>query len=396
MFKETTALKKLLTLRKRLRVVQGGTSAGKTIGILLIFIDRLQSKKGLISSVVSETMPHLKRGAIRDFLSIMEGNGYYKDDNWNRTDFIYTFENGSRLEFFSADSSDKVRGPRRNGDLFMNECNNISYDTYTQLVIRTSGNIWLDYNPVQSFWVNDEILPNVDHDFLKLTYLDNEGLDPAIVQEIESRKSNKYFWTVFGLGEMGEIEGKIFNNWQIIDSVPHEARLERYGLDFGYTNDPSAIVAVYYYNGGYIWDEILFAKGFSNKQLAETILAQQRKAMVIADSAEPKSIDEIRSYGVNIQPCVKGRDSVRQRIQLTQDQPHSITKQSVNVIKEYRNYMWATDKDGKRLNEPQHIFSHSMDAGMYAESSLIPMIQRRDFIANLPKRYEDEPANPAR
>ena len=395
-FIETTALKKILGMKKRLKIIQGGSSAGKTIATLLIFIDKAQSKSGHLASVVSESMPHLKRGAVRDFLSIMEAQGYYKEPNWNRTDMIYTFETGSRIEFFSADQSAKVRGPRRN-DLFLNECNNISYETYTQLAIRTDGEIWLDYNPVSSFWVDEEILNKQDnYDFVVLTFRDNEGLSQTIIDEIESRKHRTGWYKVFGLGELGEVEGRIFSGWQIIDEIPFEARLERYGLDFGYTNDPTAIVALYYYNGGYILDEITFSKGLSNKQIADIILNQPKKAMVIADSAEPKSIDEIRSFGVNIQPTVKGKDSVMQGIQMVQDQQISVTKRSVNVIKEYRNYLFETDKDGRTLNEPEHLWSHSMDSTRYAMSSLVPMIQRNDYIKNLPRYEQKRRLNPAR
>lgn len=396
MYLPTTALKKIRRLKKRLRIIQGGSSAGKTIAILMVMIDRLQKETGLISSVVSETMPHLKRGAIRDFLNIMEAHGYYDDKRWNRSDFIYTFETGSKLEFFSADSSDKVRGPRRNGDLFENECNNVSYETHVQLSIRTLGNIYCDFNPVQEFWYHDEIKGKLDHDFIIVTYKDNEGLPQVIVDEIESRKGNKTFWTVYGLGELGESEGRIFTGWNLdIEEIPHEARLERYGLDFGYTNDPTALIAIYYYNGGYILDEVLYQKGLSNKQIADTILNQPRKAMVIADSAEPKSIDEIRLFGVNIQPTTKGPGSVLARIQMMQDQQISVTKRSVNTIKEYRNYLWETDKDGRIINEPSPIFNHAMDSAGYGLNSLIPAIQRRDMIANMPRYAPKDRTNPA-
>ena len=172
---------------------------------------------------------------------------------------------------------------------------------------------------------------------------------------------------------LGEVEGKIYRDWTILNTeegIPNEARLERYGVDFGYTNDPTAIVAVYYYNGGYILDEIIYQKGLSNKQIADVILNQERKAIVIADSAEPKSIDEIRLYGVTILPTTKGQGSVAQRIQYVQDQRISVTQRSVNLIKEYRNYMWATDKEGKIINEPDHLYSHSMDALGYAIASI--------------------------
>ena len=365
---KTTALDKILKMKSRLRIVQGGSSAGKTIALLLILIDVAQSSKGKLISVVSETIPHLKRGAIRDFLNIMQAHNYYKDKNWNKTDYVYEFETGSKIEFFSADSHDKVRGPRRD-ILFINECNNISYDTYTQLAIRTNNYIYLDYNPVSSFWVHDEIIPNLPHDFEIITYKDNEALPEAIKEELERRKNNKYFWQVYGLGEVGEVEGKIYKDWLMIDEIPHEARLVRYGLDWGYTNDPTACVAVYEYDGGYILDEVIFQKGLSNKQIADT-LQNQQLALVIADSAEPKSIDEVRSYGINIVASEKGRDSVVNGIQYVQDCRISVTKRSINLIKEYRNYFWIKDRDGKMINEPDAGFDHSMDGLRYALVSL--------------------------
>jgi phage terminase large subunit len=297
----------------------------------------------------------------------MEGHKYYKDQRWNRTDFIYTFETGTKIEFFSADNADKVRGPRRD-DLFINEANNVSYETYTQLAIRTNGNIYLDYNPVSQFWVHDEIKDKLPNDFIILTYKDNESLPQSIVDEIEARKERKGWWAVYGMGELGEVEGKIYKDWQIIDEIPHEARLERIGLDFGYTNDPSVIVGIYKYNDGFILDEITYQKGLSNRQIAD-ILQNQPQSIVVADSAEPKSIDEIKSYGVNIQPANKGQGSVSQGIQYVQDQRISVTKRSTNIIKEYRNYLWETDRDGKILNEPEHHYSHSMDAIRYALST---------------------------
>lgn len=384
-YQETSALKKILALRKRLKIIQGGSSAGKTIAILLILIDIAQSTKGRLISVVSETVPHLKRGAIRDFLNIMEAHNYYKENLWNKTDFIYTFESGSRIEFFSADSPDRVRGPRRD-DLFINECNNISYETYTQLAIRTNGDIYLDYNPVSEFWVHQEILPKGDYDFLIITYKDNEGLPEAIVKEIESRQSNKYFWQVYGLGELGEIEGKIYKDWEIIDVVPHQARLERYGLDFGYTNDPTAIVAIYRYNGGYILDEIAYQTGLVNAQIAD-ILKNQFTALVIADSAEPKSIDELRNCGLTVLPAAKGLGSINQGIQFVQNQRISITKRSVNLIKEYRNYLWQIDKDGKILNIPIDLWNHCMDALRYGLQSFNVLEPQRQTPNYVPHNY---------
>jgi len=365
----TTATRKILKLNKRIRGVSGGTSASKTISILLWLIDRAQSaKEKEIISVVSESMPHLRKGAMRDFLEIMQQHHYFKDDRWEKTNSTYRFESGSIIEFFGVENWEKVKGARRD-ILFINEANHISFETYNQLEVRTKKIVWLDWNPESEFWWYEEVLPKQDVDFITLTYKDNEALDPQIVASIESRKENKNWFRVYGEGQLGEVENKIYKDWQIIDEIPHEARLERYGLDFGYTADPTAIVAVYYYNGGYILDEITYQNGLSNKQIAD-ILLNIPSALVIADAAEPKSIDEVRGYGVNILPSQKGQGSVLQGIQYVQQQRISVTKRSLNLLKEYRNYLWQTDKGGKTINEPGVIFNHAMDAVRYALNSL--------------------------
>lgn len=371
MYQTTTALKKLIRLNKRIHGIQGGTSASKTVSIIQILIDKCQrDTEPRLTSITSESMPHLKRGAIRDFKDIMMQHNYWKDDRWNATDFIYTFETGTPLEFFSLDMPHKVRGPRRKR-LFINEANNIPKETFDQLEVRTEDEIWLDWNPTVEFWFHTDILdnPNFDVDFEILTYKDNEGLPESIVKSIEARRNNKNWWTVYGEGKLGEVEGRIYTNWKIIDDIPHEARLERYGMDFGYSNDPTAIIAIYRYNGGYILDEITYQKGLSNKQIAD-ILLNIPKALVIADSAEPKSIDEIKDYGVNILPAIKGSGSVQQGIQFVQDQKISVTKRSTNILKEYRGYLWQTDKNGKTINVPTQILDHAMDAIRYGMNNL--------------------------
>lgn len=353
----------------RLKIIQGGSSAGKTIAILLILIDRAQCEKNKLFSIVSESVPHLKRGAIRDFLNIMEAHSYYQESNWNRTDYIYTFSTGTKIEFFSADNPDKVRGPRRDV-LFLNEANNISYETYTQLVIRTNEDIFIDYNPVTEFWVHTEVKPKTEHDFVILTYKDNEGLPETIVKELESRKDRKGWWQVYGLGQLGEVDGKIYKDWQVIEGLPFEAKLERYGVDFGYSNDPTTVIAVYSYNGAYILDQIAYQKGLSNKEIADIILNKD-KALVIADSSEPKSIDEIMRYGVTILGAQKGPDSINNGIAVVQAQRISMTSRSTDLIREYRNYLWMNDKNGKIINVPEEGFDHCLDAVRYAITSLL-------------------------
>ena len=358
MYVETTALRKINQLNKRVRIIQGGTSASKTISILLYLIAYAQTDtQKTLTSIVAESIPHLKRGAIRDFKNIMQEHGYWKEDRWSASDSIYTFETGSQIEFFSTDNGDKLRGARRDR-LFMNEANNNSFDAFEQLEVRTKEFIILDYNPTNEFWALTDVKGKRDDvDFVILTYKDNEALSPEIIKSIEQRRNRKGWWQVYGEGQLGEVEGKIYRDWEIIDELPHEARLERRGVDFGYTNDPTAIVDIYYYNGGYIFDEMCYQKGMSNKQIADTIKVLG-ETLTIADSAEPKSIDEIKNYGINIQPAVKGPGSINQGIQYIQNQKVSMTKRSVNMIREYRNYLWQTDRDGKIINVPEGGMDH--------------------------------------
>lgn len=376
MYQATTATKKLLQLNRRIRGVAGGTSAGKTIAILQILIDYAQSHEGELISVVSESFPHLRRGAMRDFLNIMQEHNYFKDDLWSKTEFTYTFETGSRIEFFSADQPSKVRGPRRDV-LFINEANNVPYEAFDQLRIRTKKVIWLDWNPVAEFWWYSEVAPHYEHDFVTLTYKDNEALDASIVADIEAHKHNKSWWTVYGLGQLGEVEGRIYTGWNIIDEVPHEATLVRRGLDFGYSNDPTSIVDVYSYNGGYILSERCYQIGMRNSDIAALLKnLEQPQTLVMADSSEPKSIDEIRLHGVNMlgvdKKGVPGKGYLRYSIEHVQEQRISVTKRSTNLIREYRNYLWMSDKDGKLLNEPTPGNDHALDAARYAFDGLRP------------------------
>lgn len=365
MYLETTSTRRIKELRKRIKAVQGGTSASKTISILLILIALAQSDKTpTLTSVVSESLPHLKRGAMRDFLNILRIHNYYDDSKWNRSNFIYTFETGSQIEFFSADQPDKLRGARRER-LYLNECNNVHFDAFEQLEVRTKQNVWLDWNPSAEFWFYTDVLgKRGDVDHIIVTYLDNEALDPQTIASIEQRKNRPEWWKVYGLGQLGEVEGRIYTGWQLIDDIPHEARLKSIGLDFGYTNDPTAAIAIYEYNGGYIFDELLYRKGMSNKAIADA-LQTLPNTLVVADSAEPKSIDELKSYGVNIIPASKGPGSVNQGIAYIQDQKCSITKRSTDTLKEYRNYLWLRDKSGKVINTPQDYDNHALDAIRY-------------------------------
>jgi phage terminase large subunit len=371
MFVQTTATHKLLKLKKRIRGIAGGTSASKTISILILLIGEAQSFSGKIISVVSESMPHLRKGAMRDFVNIMQAQGYFKDDLWNRTDSFYKFETGSIIEFFGVESWEKVKGARRD-ILFINEANHIDFNSYNQMEVRTKEVIWLDWNPENEFWWYTDILGKVDVDFITLTYKDNEALDDRITKSIESRRGNVNWWKVYGLGQLGEVESRIYRDWITLDEIPHEASLKRYGLDFGYTNDPTAIIAIYYYNGGYVLDEIVYKTQMTNADIGD-LMINLPSALIVADSAEPKSIDEIKHKGLNIIGASKGRDSVLHGIQNIQQQRISVTTRSINLLKEYRNYLWMTDKEGKIINEPQEFMNHTMDAIRYGLDSFRPI-----------------------
>lgn len=373
-FQNTTATKKVFQLKKRIRAVCGGTSASKTISILVWCIDYSQSTQNKLVTIVSESYPHLEKGSMLDFENIMKDRGYWNDANWNKSKHVYTFETGSKIEFLAVDTYGKAHGPRRDV-LFLNECNNLSFLIVDQLIVRTRQIVWMDWNPTTEFWFYTDMLPfRTDIDFLTLTYLDNEALDEITKTEIESHKENKNWWLVYGEGKLGTVEGRIYQNWPILDEIPPEARLVRRGLDYGYSNDPTAIVDIYEWNNSYIVDEILYQKGMGNKQISEVILKQEDpNVLVIPDSSEPKSNDELILYGVPLLPANKGPGSVLQGIQYVQKQRIFVTKRSVHIIKEQRNYMWITDKNGKIINEPMDIWNHAMDAIRYGLESSKPI-----------------------
>lgn len=366
----TTALSKIRKLQKRIKVIPGGTSSSKTYSILPILADKAIKTPGISISVVSESVPHLRRGAIKDFLNILKALGRYKDESWNRTMLNYTFSNGSYIEFFSADTEARVRGPRRN-ILFLNEANNVNFDAYFQLAIRTSDDIYLDFNPSSEFWAYTELKDDVDAEWLTLTYKDNEALSPSIIKEIEKAKEKgktssywENWYKVYGLGQLGSLEGVIFSNWRQIDSLPADAKWIGTGLDFGYTNDPTGIVNVYEWNDKRILDEVCYQTGLVNSDIANKI---KGSPIVYADSAEPKSIEEIKRQGVLIKGVTKGKDSINFGIQIMQSQEYLVTSRSINLIKELRAYCWDNDKTGNRINKPIDSFNHCIDAVRYHE-----------------------------
>jgi phage terminase large subunit len=374
MFQTTTAIRKLHALNKRKKVIQGGTSAGKTFGILPILIDRAIRNDMLEVSVVSESIPHLRRGAMKDFLKIMIMTGRYRDSQWNRSALKYTFTNGSYIEFFSVEQPDKLRGARRSV-LYVNEANNVPFEAYNQLSIRTSGDIWIDFNPTANFWAHTEVVGKDDADFITLTYLDNEALPDTIVADIESAKEKAKestywanWWKVYGLGQVGSLEGVCITDWKEID-LPTEARLLCYGMDFGYSNDPTTLIGLYKYNDAYIFDEVIYQKKMLNSDISDLFKSKGIRDMVYADSAEPKSIAELNTYGHTVLPCTKGKDSIVYGINLINQNKIFVTRSSKNLIKELQSYTWVKDREGNTVNKPIRNFDHCIDAARYAITS---------------------------
>ena len=376
MFQRTTAINKILALKKRIKIIQGGTSASKTYGCLSVLIDRAAKTPNTEISVVAESIPHLRRGALRDFLKIMKSINRFVDERYNKSLLKYEFANGSFIEFFSADDASKLRGGRRN-ILYINECNNISFESFNEMSIRTKDEVFLDYNPTAEFWVQTELEGQQDAEKIILTYKDNEALDEGIISQIEKnikKAATSNYWKnwvrVYVDGEMGQLEGVVFSNWKRIDTIPDEARLIGIGMDFGYTNDPTSIIEVYKLNETRILNEVTYQTGLLNSDIAKLL---PKNVPVYADSAEPKSIADIQRYGITIKGVTKGKDSINYGIDVMQREDYLVTSQSTNLIKELRSYCWDTDKTGKRLNKPIANFDHAIDAVRYHEMETLGM-----------------------
>jgi phage terminase large subunit len=375
MFVRTTVINKIKNLTKFVKGIQGGTSAGKTFGVIPVLIDIAAKNQLTEISIVAESIPHLKRGAMKDFKKIMIETGRFVDARWNATDFKYNFANGSQIEFFSADNDAKLRGARRDY-LYMNEANNMTFHAYTELASRTKKGVYLDWNPVNEFWFHSELQNDSDVDFITVTYQDNEACPESalnfILKAKEKAKTSSYWqnwYDVYGLGQIGNLEGVIFNNWKTIDAIPDDARLLGYGVDFGYTNDPTAIVEIYKWNEHRIINEICYNKGLSNSQIAKYITT---KMPCYCDSAEPKSIAELRMYGVNAHAVTKGADSINFGIQIMQEESYLVTSKSLNLINELRKYAWDKDKKtGAKLNKPIDDYNHGIDSWRYHEMETI-------------------------
>jgi len=346
-------------------VNHGGTSSSKNFSILQLLLLIAQKKQGILISVMSETMPHLRMGAIRDFENILKGDDIYDERNINKSEHQYFFGK-SIIEFFSADSPGKVTGPRRN-ILYVNEAINMNYQLVEQAEMRTDGTIFYDYNPDHQFWITDKVfsLPDNERIIIKSNYRDNKYLSDTIRHEIEMKaKRDLNFRRVHIDLEFGISEGTIFPSFTLVDSIPEVERT--LGMDFGFTNDPTTLIDVRFQDGKLWLDELLYRTDMTNRNIIEFLKSLTiGKTEIIADSAEPKSIREIQLSGFNIKGAEKGKDSIRIGIDLVKQYPIMVTKRSVNLIKELRNYKWKVEKSGETTNEPIDFYNHLLDPLRY-------------------------------
>ena len=373
---------------KRRCLHEGGTYSSKTYSILqaLIVIAR-EAISPLLISVVSESLPHLKRGALRDFFELLKES---QDTNpyFNKTECMYSRPDWKgRIEFFGADDASKVRGPRRD-ILFINEGNNVPWETARGLDVRTSRFTIVDWNPVSEFWVHEHWQNDTENVYIHSTYLDARAVLPAQkVADIESyRDKDPNWWNVYGLGLLGKVEGLVHPYFEQVDDLPKGDVF--YGLDFGFTDDPAVLVANVVVGDALYSKELIYQTGLTNDVLArnmDLLHVRQNYDEIWADSAEPKSIEELHLKGYNVKPCEKGQGSVQYGIQKVNQYRQFWTKDSVNCIKEQRNFRYITDKDGKLTEKTTHKWGHGMDARRYAVSSTFKTVSYS--IRSQPVRY---------
>lgn len=360
------------------KVIQGGASASKTFSIMILLIGYAESYPNSLITVAGMTYNHLATGTMRDFKKIMQETNRWEDVNFNKSSKIYNFPNGSQIEFLSTDNMTS-RGPRRDV-LFVNEANGISYETFDQLATRTRDFVILDYNPSAKFWAHEELVEGKQKDrttFLTLTYLDNEALSQQERENIESRKPKpgeepSNYWIVYGLGQIGSLEGNIYSGWEEVSAeVLHKGKLVRYGLDFGFSNDESALVAIYELEGNITGiEEIIYQKSILGSQYAEILKSHNidPNVLIVADSARPEIIAEIKANGYRIIGADKNAGSVKRGIdRVAQKQ---IKYSGKNMKKEYLSYAWRKKRTGEILDEPQDGNDHLMDALRYAIDDL--------------------------
>ena len=346
-------------------VNQGGTSSGKTYSILQnLFLHAIEDDNQVIT-IVGQDIPNLKVGALRDAQTILEKSEILQSfvADFNKSDRIYTFINGSIMEFKSYEDAQDAKSGKRDY-LFVNEANGITKDIFDELYIRTKRKTYVDYNPNIEFWVHHELIGKPNVELIISDHRHNPFLDAKIHEKIEAIEDEE-LWKVYARGLTGKLEGVIFRDYNVITNVSLDAKLIGYGLDFGFTNDPTALIAVYSQSGELVLDELIYEKGLLNVRISDSMRELSVSGRIIADSAEPKSISELQGYGWNVEPASKGRDSIKQSINILKRYKLNVTQRSHNLKKELNNYKWKQNRDGRLENEPVDFLNHSIDAVRY-------------------------------
>ena len=345
----------------------GGSRSTKTYSILqLLIVKALESVEPLVISVVRKSMPSMRITVMRDFFDILKQLDLYNVELHNKTENTYLLNN-TLIEFFSIDDAQKRRGSKRD-ILFVNEANELSAEDFFQLNIRTTNQVFIDFNPSETFWYNDQLENRDDITIIHSTYRDNPFLPEEQVYEIERlQHTDQQYYQIYALGQFAGSFDRIYQYIPVDDIPVNNAKLVALGMDFGFTNDPTTLVEIWKDNDDLYLNELIYERNLTNQDIAERLGEYEidKYIEIIADSAEPKSIEEIRRMGFNIKPAQKGPDSVLNGIDILKRHKIHVTKQSVNIIKEINNYKWVTDKDGNKLNKPVDMFNHSLDAARY-------------------------------
>jgi len=357
----------------RICILQGGTRSSKSYSAVQYLITKALEEPGILISIVRKSFPSLRISTLRDFRAILQSWDLWDENNWYASENSYTFDNGSSIEFLSVQDSERRKGTKRDY-LFCDEANELNYEDYFQLSIRTSDKVILAYNPsfATNHWIYTQVLTHPEAQRFISTYRDNPFLDDRIVDEIERlADTSPSYYKIYGLGQEGVVEGLIFDNVEIIKELPEGAELLGYGCDFGYSNDPTALVAMFKSPEGIIFDEIVYMKGLLSNQIANFCRAAYDKhgrAEIIADSSDPRLIEEIFRNGINIKPCIKGPDSILSGIDIMKQHKLFLTKSSENLIDEFYSYVYAKDKNNVALNTPEGGYDHAIDACRYIAS----------------------------
>ena len=362
----------LLTSEKKIIVEQGGTRSGKTYNIILwIIFEYCTNNTNKVITVCRKSFPSLRATVLRDFMSILEGHNLYNEKFHNKSNSEY-YLFGNLIEFISLDQPQKIRGRKRDL-LFINEGNELYWEDWQQLVFRTQERIVIDFNPSDEYhWIYDKVLPRDDCAFFKTTYLDNPFVEESIKKEIELlRDTDEQYWQIYGLGERAASRSTVFR-YAEVSHIPEDAELVAYGMDFGFTNDPSTLVSVYTKDINLYVKEHLYRTAMTTTDIHKFLLSEKlENKPIYADSAEPRLIEELRRMGHNILPSLKGKDSVNAGIDLLKRYKINILSTSTNAISEFRNYKWKEDKTGALLNTPVDDHNHIIDPCRYATYSIL-------------------------